>query len=260
MIELLLIPLGLYLGFNFWDRKSLLSKSSDVNAELTQPLRTSLVICAYNEENYIGRTLDSLFDQNIIKAYPEYFEIIVVDNGSTDNTSVIAGQYPVRLIQEPRRGKLYARDIGTKAAQGDIIVSCDADAFYPTNYVNLILSIFNENPNIAGVCGIFILDKFGTLTRSKSFAVEMPYMFGSASAFKKEYYSGFDFNIDQFSLKEIANEEEKNFAVRLSQSGDIIKTMDAVVIVSDRRFTPFLIDNKFQSEITNKTRFGRFFR
>lgn len=252
-----LIPLGLYLGFNYWDRKRLLKNVSDENVELTKPIKTSIVLCAYNEENYISKALNSIFSQNIIRTYPEYFEVIVVDNASTDNTFEIASQYPIKVIRELRKGKLYARDVGIKEANGDIVIPIDADGYYLPNYVNILLSIFNEYENIVGICGIFALDKFGSLVRSKSYSVEMPYMFGAASAFKKKYYEGFNLSINQFSLKDLAKEEEENFAIRLSKHGDVVKSYDAVAIVSDRRYTPFFTDTNFRDEVNNKQRFGK---
>jgi len=95
-------------------------------AKVYEPVSTvSIVIPAFNEEDYIEATLRSILSQNILFKYKDYFECIVVDNESTDRTPQIAKQYS-QVISAPR-GKLNARHAGIKFASGDIIVSCDAD-------------------------------------------------------------------------------------------------------------------------------------
>ena len=63
-------------------------------------IRFSVVVPAYNEAAYLGRALDSLQHQD----YDGTYEIIVVDNNSTDNTAAIAARYGVRLVKEAQQG------------------------------------------------------------------------------------------------------------------------------------------------------------
>src|SRR5256886_10764453 len=60
--------------------------------------------------------------------YPNY-EVILVDDGSTDDTAAIAGQYDVRLIRTPNRGLSSARNAGLAAATGEIVAYLDDDAY-----------------------------------------------------------------------------------------------------------------------------------
>jgi len=95
------------------------------------PKRISLIIPAYNEERYLGRCLDSVKVQQL-----QPYEVIVVDNGSTDATAVIARQYDfVQVVSEPQRGRVFARNTGFSAARGDIIARIDADAILPPDWM-----------------------------------------------------------------------------------------------------------------------------
>lgn len=83
--------------------------------------RISVIIPAYNEAERIGATLDSL-NQSWVD------EIIVVNDGSTDNTPEIVGEYPVTLINfEKNYGKGKAVKEGIKASSGDLLLLLDAD-------------------------------------------------------------------------------------------------------------------------------------
>lgn len=82
----------------------------------------STIIAAYNEAETIASVIDS------IKGHPQIDEIIVVDDGSSDQTSQVAREKGVTVITLPEnKGKAYAMDIGVKAAKNDIIFFSDAD-------------------------------------------------------------------------------------------------------------------------------------
>lgn len=87
----------------------------------------SIIIPAYNVENYIARSLTSLLDQS----YNDIC-IIVIDDGSTDSTAEVAASYAMRdsrikLIQQENSGAAIARNSGLKAVQGEFIMFVDAD-------------------------------------------------------------------------------------------------------------------------------------
>ncbi len=85
-------------------------------------MRVSIVIPALNEEDSIGRVLEEIpFDQ-----LPET-EVIVVDNGSDDNTAKVAVKKGARVVFEPHKGYGTATRAGFSEARGDIIVTMDAD-------------------------------------------------------------------------------------------------------------------------------------
>src|SRR5207244_13486370 len=86
--------------------------------------RVSVVVCSCNG----GRTIRDACEGLRRLDYPDY-EVIVVDDGSNDDTAAIAGQYDVRLIRPPNRGLSSARNAGLAAATGEIVAYLDDDAY-----------------------------------------------------------------------------------------------------------------------------------
>ncbi len=115
-------------------------------------MKVSIVIPAYNEEAYLGKTLAAALAQT----YPD-LEIIVVNNNSTDRTAHVAQQFPgVRLVHEPQHGILFARERGRCAATGDIIVSMDADCLPHPQWVANAVRYFTD-PSVVAVSGPYDL-------------------------------------------------------------------------------------------------------
>jgi GT2 family glycosyltransferase/membrane protein implicated in regulation of membrane protease activity len=109
--------------------------------------RVSVVVCSYNGSRTIRDCLDGLLQLE----YPD-FEVIVVDDGSTDATPAIARGYPVRLISTPNRGLSSARNTGLKAATGEIVAYIDDDASPDPHWLHYLVSTFLDTPH-AGVGG-----------------------------------------------------------------------------------------------------------
>ncbi len=124
----------------------------------------SVVIPAYNEERLIGQCLDAFARQRTHHA----FEIIVVDNASTDRTAQIARSYaprvPVRVIRESRKGRGQARRTGCAHARGDIIACTDADAIVPETWIESIVAGFVVRPGAAAIVGASVIDDCGRAT------------------------------------------------------------------------------------------------
>jgi glycosyltransferase involved in cell wall biosynthesis len=113
-------------------------------------MEISLVIPAFNEENYIGGTLEA-----VAKNAPGAFkEIIVVDNASTDKTGEVAARYPgVQVIREPRKGTNNARERGFRATTGDLVAFIDADTRIRKGWVDKIKRAFERDSNLACMTG-----------------------------------------------------------------------------------------------------------
>lgn len=100
--------------------------------------RISIIIPAYNEERYLARCLDSVALQAELP-----FEVLVVDNNSTDRTAEIAGRYPfVTVVRETQQGRVYARNAGFESARGDILARIDADAVLPPGWTTRVAQHF----------------------------------------------------------------------------------------------------------------------
>ena len=105
----------------------------------------SVVITVYNNTDLSQICLDSLLKQD----YPNY-EIIVVDDGSTDNTVEIISRYPVKLIENQHLGISAARNRGIRAASGNIIVAIDSDVKVPEDLITrMVPALQDEKVGIA---------------------------------------------------------------------------------------------------------------
>lgn len=100
----------------------------------------SIIIPVYNEERYIERCIQSLQKQTI-----NNYEIIVVNDGSTDTTSTRLSKYDIDIIDISHGGPGRAKNIGAREAKGKIFVFLDADMYYEENYLkNITLPIINH--------------------------------------------------------------------------------------------------------------------
>lgn len=110
----------------------------------------SLIIPAYNEEDYLPACLDAVM-QNVAG---KVAEIIVVDNNSTDGTKQVVERYPgVTYVFEPRKGITRARQCGFRAATGDILAYVDADTHPPAGWIDQILEQFGSRDDLACLSG-----------------------------------------------------------------------------------------------------------
>ncbi len=94
---------------------------------MVSPVAVSVVVPAYNVEPYLGQCLDSLTAQKC-----RSFEIVVVDDGSSDGTDKVADAYAardgrVRVLHLPHAGAAVARNAGLDAAEGEYVLFCDGD-------------------------------------------------------------------------------------------------------------------------------------
>lgn len=99
---------------------------------IDEPPFVSIIIPIYRSEATLAKCLDSIMKLN----YPEARrEIIIVDNNSPDNSRLIAEQYPVKIIDEPRQGRAFARNAGVQASSGEWIAFTDSDCVVKPNWL-----------------------------------------------------------------------------------------------------------------------------
>lgn len=127
----------------------------DVRKASIEP-KVTVLISAFNEEREIERTVLNKLSQNYP---PDYLEVIVVSDGSTDRTDKIvkslaehSGGRVKFLRQEPRQGKTQALNIAIADASGDIIVFADANSMYERNTIRELISGFAD-PSVGYITG-----------------------------------------------------------------------------------------------------------
>ena len=110
----------------------------------------SIIIPAYNSSRTIAKTIEACLNQDVL----EIPEIIVVDDGSSDNTKAIIKNYPVKYLYQGNAGPATARNRGWKNAQGSIICFTDSDCIPEKNWIKKI-SLKFEDSSIAAVGGSY---------------------------------------------------------------------------------------------------------
>lgn len=112
--------------------------------------RISLVIPAYNEEKYLARSLESVVKAREAYYRPSLIEVIVADNGSTDNTRKIARSFGADVVLEMERRIASVRNKGAASATGDIVGFLDADSLVTPNIFNSIDEVMSSGRYIGG--------------------------------------------------------------------------------------------------------------
>jgi len=141
----------------------------------------TVIIPVYNEAQTLGDCLASLVPQ---AEQHQGIEIIVVDDGSTDNTADLAPNFPeVRWLRQIRQGPAAARNRGAREARGEIILFTDGDCIPLDNWLEEMLAPFQQAPAIIGVKGAYITRQRALVARFVQIEYEDKYDKLAASAY-----------------------------------------------------------------------------
>jgi glycosyltransferase involved in cell wall biosynthesis len=211
-------------------------------------MRFSIVIPCFDEEDYLGATLESLKQQD----YKGIYEIIVVDNNCTDNTLTIAQKYGALIISESHPGVCWARQAGTKAARGEIIVSTDADTTFDKDWLTNIDQQLLNDPQLVAICApcefvnapwwgtIYPILLFGGVRIFYLITRRPFYISATNTAFKKSVWEGYDTSLTQGG-------DELSLLHMLRRKGKVAFTLKYKVHTSSRRLDNGLWYNVFVS-------------
>jgi cellulose synthase/poly-beta-1,6-N-acetylglucosamine synthase-like glycosyltransferase len=124
------------------------------------PIGVSVVVCCYNSARRLPQTLAHLASQQVAEEIP--WEVIVIDNASTDGTAEVAQRswpqgstVPLRIVHEPRLGLSYARARGFSEARYEIVSFVDDDNWVCPEWVRIVQEIMCHHGEV-GACGGFI--------------------------------------------------------------------------------------------------------
>jgi glycosyltransferase involved in cell wall biosynthesis len=112
--------------------------------------KVSVIIPAYNRSAYLGEAIQSVLDQTF-----QDFELIVIDDGSTDNTKEIVKGFldtRVRYLYQENSGVSSARNMGIKAANGEYIAFLDSDDIWLPENLELKVNLLDSRPDVGLVC------------------------------------------------------------------------------------------------------------
>jgi glycosyltransferase involved in cell wall biosynthesis len=204
----------------------------------------SVIVCAFNEEQLLPGCLHSLLQQS----FPPH-EIIVINNASTDRTAAVASIPGIRVVDEPRKGLVVARETGWRVSTGDVLVYVDADCRAPSEWLGLIAHEFScANPPAAvtGPYRFYDWDVVGRmLVRMYDYSVApathvlAQYVFGLGAVL----YGG-NFAVRRDALHAIGgfdtsiefHGEDTNLARRISKAGRVRLRQPCWVFTSARRY------------------------
>ncbi len=199
-------------------------------------LEISVVIPAFNEENYIEGVFRGLKGQAF-----RNFEVIVVDGNSTDRTREIARRNGAKVITEQKNNIGAARNAGAKLAKGELIMFTNSDTMASRGLLKAYSKLFKDKSVVAASGPLMPLEdttrfirfgyKFASVYLAKlSFAIGKPAISGSNFIVRKSAFNrcgGFD--------ESLVTYEDLDLTLRLSKEGKIIYVKDAVVATSTRR-------------------------
>lgn len=206
-------------------------------------MRLSVVVPAYNEEGYLEECLRCIDQELLACRDMGPFEIIVVDNASTDRTAQIAsGLAGVRVVKEPRKGLTRARQCGLEAARGAILAYVDADTRMPAGWIAGVLDAFDASDRVVCVSGPYVyydlpaakkalVSGYWHLVARPMYRLTRCMAVGgnfAASRAALVSIGGFDTTIAFYG-------EDTNVARRLRQVGEVVFDLDLVMPTSARR-------------------------
>ena len=211
----------------------------------TAELTFTAIVCAYNEARFLPACLHSLLAQT---RPPD--EILVVNNASSDETASVARAIAgVRVIDEPAKGLVVARETGRLMATGDVLAYVDADCRVPLTWLERVERRFERRPAVVAVTGpyrFYDWDLLGrALIRAYDFVVAPPthllvhyglglgaILYGGNFAVRREaleQIGGFDRSVEFHG-------EDTNLGRRLTPIGSVALARECWVWTSARRY------------------------
>ena len=222
----------------------------------------SIIICTYNRADYLRDTLESLLDT---KTDAASFEVLIIDNNSTDDTKAVAEkviqshtEISIRYATETNQGLSHARNRGISEAAGSVLLFLDDDIAARSDFIPSWISFFREKTGASGGGGKihvqfddprprwmshFLLPLLGhhDLGNAIKKYPANKYPFGGNMAFRKEIFEQYGtFNTDLGRKgKKLMASEEKEFYRRLRDSQDIYYLPNAFIYhrVNKQRLT-----------------------
>ncbi|MCP4937422.1 MAG: glycosyltransferase family 2 protein [bacterium] len=242
---------------------------------MTDPsIRISAVICTSNRSAVLPSAIDSLLRQEISNVA---YEILVVDNASTDETANVVQQYlehnravSIRYLFEPLTGLSRARNLAVAESQGDIIAFLDDDAIADHHWLAALLDVYDTNPAAWAVGGkvkpvweaprpIWMTDDIVAHLAILDLGDELlpvsppRYLVGANCSFRRQVFKEvglFETNLGRYGTQ-LLDGEEAELLARIREHGGLVLYAPHVIvghrIQADRTIRRYFINYAYQA-------------
>ena len=200
----------------------------------------SVIVCSYNGGQTLAACLDSLSKLN----YPDY-EVILVDDGSTDDTAYIAAQFPrVRYIHQSNCGLSHARNAGAVAAKGEVFAYTDSDCMADVDWLYyLIRTLVSDEyagvggPNVTPPAQNWVQACVAAAPGGPSHVLLTDTIAEHIPGCNMAFYRWAFENIGGFDAEYRKAGDDVDFCWRLQQAGCVIAFSPTAIVWHHRRFT-----------------------
>jgi len=202
--------------------------------------KVSVIVCSYNGGKTLGRCLESLKYIN----YPDY-EVVLVDDGSKDNTPEIVAQHPwVVAVQQENKGLSVARNVGARTATGEVIVYTDSDCMADPDWLYFLIGTLLSGdyagvggPNISPPAEDWIQACVSAAPGGPNHVLLTDVVAEHVPGCNMGYYKWAFEQIGGFDPEYRKAGDDVDFCWRLQQSGGVIAFSPAAIVWHYRRFT-----------------------
>src|SRR5712691_11100618 len=200
----------------------------------------SVIVCSYNGGQTLAACLDSLGKLN----YPDY-EVILVDDGSTDDTAYIAAQFPrVRYIHQSNHGLSQARNTGAAAAKGEVFAYTDSDCMADGDWLYYLIGTLIDGeyaavggPNVTPPAQNWVQACVAAAPGGPSHVLLTDMLAEHIPGCNMAFYRRAFKNIGGFDAEYHKAGDDVDFCWRLQQSGCVIAFNPTAIVWHHRRFT-----------------------
>jgi glycosyltransferase involved in cell wall biosynthesis len=200
----------------------------------------SVIVCSYNGGKTLAACLDSLGRLN----YPNY-EVILVDDGSTDDTAYVAAQFPwVRYIHQSNHGLSHARNTGAAAATGEVLAYTDSDCMADADWLYYLIGTLTTGdyagvggPNITPPAENWIQACVAAAPGGPSHVLLTDIVAEHIPGCNMAFYKWAFENIGGFDPEYRKAGDDVDFCWRVQQAGGVIAFSPTAMVWHHRRFT-----------------------
>ena len=200
----------------------------------------SVIVCSYNGAKTLAGCLDSLGTIN----YPSY-EVILVDDGSTDNTAEIAGRFPnIRYIHQTNHGLSHARNTGAAAAKGEVFAYTDSDCMADPDWLYYLMNTLLSGayagvggPNVSPPARNWIQACVAAAPGGPSHVLLTDTVAEHIPGCNMAFYRWAFESVGGFDAEYHKAGDDVDFCWRLQQEGHVIAFSPTAIVWHHRRFT-----------------------